>query len=137
MKNNKKIAVRVMIVLAIFVVVMVGIMSLTFMKTFKAIDAINVNNNDLVVALNSVDDGTYVGECSPSSLTSATVEVTVKNHKIENIKLLEHVYGKGKPAEVITGKVVKAQSLEVDLVSGATGSSKVILKAIENAVLKK
>jgi uncharacterized protein with FMN-binding domain len=31
-------------------------------------------------------------------------------------------------------KIIEAQSLEVDVVSGATGSSKAILKAVENAL---
>jgi uncharacterized protein with FMN-binding domain len=42
----------------------------------------------------------------------------------------------GRPAEAITERVVAAQTTQVDAVSGATGSSRVILKAIENAVHK-
>jgi uncharacterized protein with FMN-binding domain len=49
---------------------------------------------------------------------------------------VKHVNGQGKPAEVITEKVIETQSLQVDVVSGATYSSKVILKAIENALAK-
>jgi uncharacterized protein with FMN-binding domain len=60
--------------------------------------------------------------------------VTINNHKITGIELVKHNHGQGAPAEVITGKVVEAQTLEVDIVSGATYSSKVILKAIENAL---
>jgi len=41
---------------------------------------------------------------------------------------------KGKPAEAIVDSVVAAQSLQVDIVSGATLSSKCILKAIEVAL---
>ena len=48
--------------------------------------------------------------------------------------MLEHKNGQGTPAEVIPEKVVETQTLEVDIVSGATYSSKVILKAIENAL---
>ena len=43
-------------------------------------------------------------------------------------------YDKGKPAKAIVPKIVDAQSLEVDAVAGATNSSKVIKKAIENAL---
>jgi uncharacterized protein with FMN-binding domain len=56
------------------------------------------------------------------------------NHKIEYIELVKHKNGRGGPAEIIPIKVVEAQSLDVDIVSGATSSSKVILKAIENAL---
>ena len=40
----------------------------------------------------------------------------------------------GEKAEVIIDKVMAEQSLEVDVVSGATLSSKCILNAIENAL---
>ncbi len=39
-------------------------------------------------------------------------------------------------AEIITDKVIDTQSLQVDAISGATYSSKTILKAIENALKK-
>ena len=58
----------------------------------------------------------------------------MKNHKIEDIQLLNHRNGKGKAAEVIPEKVVLSQSLKVDTITGATVSSKVILKAIEVAL---
>lgn len=57
--------------------------------------------------------------------------VTVKDHKIVDILLLNHKNNKGKIGEVINEKVLMAQSLQVDTVSGTTNSSKVILKAIE------
>lgn len=50
------------------------------------------------------------------------------------IDLVKHNHGKGASAEIITDKVTEAQSLDVDIVSGATSSSKVILKAIEDAL---
>ena len=42
--------------------------------------------------------------------------------------------GKGSQAEKIVNEVVNKQSLDVDLVSGATISSKVIIKSVENAL---
>lgn len=83
--------------------------------------------------LDSVSDGSYIGSCD-ALVIGAKVEVTVKDHRITEIVLLEHKTERGKPAEVIPDRVVKAQSLQVDTVTGATNSSKVILKAIENAV---
>lgn len=85
------------------------------------------------VNLSMVGDGVYTGSYD-AILVSAKVRVTVKNHRIEGIELVEHNNGRGKPAEVIPDKVLAAQSLEVDVISGATSSSKVILKAIENAL---
>jgi uncharacterized protein with FMN-binding domain len=53
---------------------------------------------------------------------------------IQNIDLIKHFNGRGEKAEVIIPKVVEAQSLKVDVVSGATASSKAILKAVETAL---
>lgn len=86
------------------------------------------------VNLREVKDGTYQGSCD-ASLVAADVNVTVKEHKITDITLLRHKNDKGQKAEVMPQKVVKAQSLKVDTVSGATNSSKVILKAIETALV--
>lgn len=62
--------------------------------------------------------------------------VTVRDHLIIDIELVEHETGKGQSAEIIPKKVIEQQSLKVDHVSGATYSSKVILKAIQDALLK-
>jgi len=83
--------------------------------------------------LERVSDGTYIGSCD-ALVIGAKVEVTVKDHKITDISLLEHKTERSKPAEVIPDRVIKAQSLQVDTITGATNSSKVLLKAIENAV---
>lgn len=50
--------------------------------------------------------------------------------------MLEHQNGLGKKAGIINKSVIDNQTLKVDSVSGATVSSKVILKAIENALSK-
>lgn len=83
--------------------------------------------------LANIEDGTYVGSYSMFPVT-AEVKVTVQDHLITSIELTKHNHGKGAAAEVIPSKVVEAQSLQVDAVSGATYSSKVIMKAIENAL---
>ena len=93
--------------------------------------------NDMEIAqieLTTIKDGIYTGSYSAFPV-SAEVSVTVKDHVITAIELIKHNNGQGAPAEVIPGKVVESQSLQVDSVSGATYSSRVILKAIENALL--
>ncbi|NCC85175.1 MAG: FMN-binding protein [Clostridia bacterium] len=47
---------------------------------------------------------------------------------------MKHVNGMGQAAEALPSQVVEAQTLQVDLVSGASFSSKVILLAIEDAL---
>ena len=88
------------------------------------------------VDLSKISDGKYTGKYEMFPV-SAVVDVTVKAHQISKIDLIKHVNGKGAAAETIPDAVVKAGSLKVDAVSGATFSSKVILKAIENALNSK
>jgi len=85
------------------------------------------------VNLAEISDGDYQGSYSVFPV-SVIVKVTVENHKIINIELIEHFNGQGTPAEILLDKVEESQSLQVDIISGATYSSKVILKAIENAL---
>lgn len=87
------------------------------------------------VNLMEMDDGVYKGSYGTFPI-SVIVDVTLKDHKITEIDIVEHSNGQGEPAEVITKKVIEKQSMEVDSISGATYSSKFILKAIEDALTK-
>lgn len=107
-----------------------GIKSYIDLRTYqKQVDDITISNVDV----SKVADGTYTGSYEVLWV-AAEVKVTVRNHKIEEIELVNHKNGRGAPAEIIPDKVIESQSLQVDMVSGATSSSKVILKAIENAL---
>lgn len=88
------------------------------------------------VDFSQVADGVYVGDCDVDFIY-AKVQVTVENGKATDIQILEHRNERGAPAEAIIDAVVQKQSLSVDTVSGATNSSRVILKAVENAVSQK
>ncbi len=85
----------------------------------------------------AVRDGDYEGSQDNGAVT-ARVAVTVRGGKITAIKVLDHRHGPGKnhDAGAISDKVVAEQSLQVDAIAGATASSKVVLKAIENALTK-
>lgn len=87
------------------------------------------------VDLKSVQDGSYIGEYEEGPV-KAVVRVDVANNKITSIEIVKHKNGLGKKAEKITKEIEKAQSLDVDVVSGATLSSRVILKAVEIALEK-
>ena len=85
------------------------------------------------IDLTKVADGIYEGQCD-TGVVRAKVQVTVRDHRLESIELLEHENGRGTPAEAILDQMVQEQTTAVDAVSGATCSSKVIRKAVENAV---
>jgi len=84
----------------------------------------------------TLENGVYEGRCD-NGLVAAAVQVTVEGGKIMDIILTEHQYGMGQPAEAILDKIIQRQSIQVDVVAGATYSSNVIQKAIENALLIK
>jgi uncharacterized protein with FMN-binding domain len=85
------------------------------------------------IDLTVVEDGVYEGSYKALPI-SVEVLVTVSEHRITEIELVKHTNGQGEAAEAVTGSVMEAQSLQVDAVSGATYSSKVILLAIGAAL---
>ena len=68
-------------------------------------------------------------------MAKAIVNVKLAGRCIEKVAIVTHRTGKGKPTEAIVNDVVRRQSLVVDAVSGATRSSRVILKVIEVALM--
>lgn len=85
------------------------------------------------INISDIPDGVYIGEYDVDFIY-AKVEVTVQNGEITNINILEHRHERGKTAEVITDSIVDEQKIDVDAISGATNSSIVIKKAVENAL---
>ena len=86
--------------------------------------------------LTQFNDGVYRGIHDLSGTpVKVTLDVTVQDHRINKIEIIRHISSPiGKKAENIVDRVIERQNLEVDAVSGATASSKSILKAIENAL---
>ncbi len=88
------------------------------------------------VDISTVPDGVYVGEYDVNFIY-AKVEVTVQDGAITDITILQHKNGRGKSAEIITDRIIEEQKTDVDAISGATNSSVVIKKAVENALSEK
>jgi uncharacterized protein with FMN-binding domain len=116
------------------VILVVGIGVALFVKQSQ--DALNqlaktqITDVDLSVLADGVYDGSY-----SAFPVSVSVTVTVSDHVITAIRITKHDNGQGKPAEVIVDQVLEAQSLQVDVIAGATYSSKVILLAIRDALV--
>lgn len=123
------------------IIIAVLLIAIIIAGAFLARYFIRVNNYQASVAnityqsvgAENVPDGVYIGE-HDADFIYAKVEVTVKDEKITNIDILEHRNEKGAAAESIVDEIISKQSLNVDAVSGATNSSKVITKAIDNAL---
>ena len=85
------------------------------------------------IDITDVSDGIYIGEYDVNFIY-AKVEVTVEDGEIVSINILEHRHERGKAAEKVIEKIIEEQKTDVDAVSGATNSSTVIKKAVENAL---
>ena len=125
MKKKKKIIIMLLCII-LFLLISVSIKLKALVDDVNRITVSNPN-------IGNITDGVYVGEYSVTPVY-VKVEVSVIGHKITNIKIIEHENGLGGKAEKIADDVISRQSLEVDAVSGATVSSKCIIKAIENAL---
>lgn len=79
-------------------------------------------------------DGTYTGVGKGKNL-DLKVAVTIKDNKITNVEIVSNNETKGKEAlNTIPNKIVETQSTEVDVVSGATMTSKGIMEAVNDAL---
>lgn len=116
------------ILLCTILFVLIGA-SLYLKRLVNDVNSITVSNLNMA----NITDGIYVGKYSITPVY-VEVEASVTEHKITNIKIIEHENGLGGKVEKIVDDVISRQSLEVDAVSGATVSSKCIIKAIENAL---
>ena len=84
--------------------------------------------------LGRIPDGTYTGTELVFPVR-AKVAVGVQGGRLSSFTILGHFSSShGKPAEQLASIVLEKQTLLVDAVAGATISSKVILKAAENAL---
>jgi len=129
---NMKKKIFIGLIIAVVLISITVISTIVFLNNnLKALSGMTPGDIDL----SSIEDGEYTGSysCFP---VSAEVKVTVSNHQITDIEILKHVNGQGAPAEAITDYIIDAQSLDVEIVTGATYSSKVIIKAVENALIQ-
>jgi uncharacterized protein with FMN-binding domain len=84
--------------------------------------------------LSSVADGTYEGNYALNRWTN-TLKVTVMDHKITDIIILKDVVFKlDAVSKGVISEVIRKQSLDIDIQSGATVTTKAYLKSIEAAM---
>ncbi len=85
--------------------------------------------------LSKIADGVYPGTFG-DFLVSVDLEVTVKDHRIAGIIIKKQDCGPGYEALETVDRIIEAQNLRVDAVTGATGSSKTIMIAVGRALKK-
>lgn len=104
---------------------------INFIHYKQKINSITYSNKDIKL----LKDGIYEGEYN-AILIQAKVRILIKDKKIYSIDLVEYHYERGIAAKIIIKDIIKKQKIDVDNIAGATNSSKVIKKAIDNALFK-
>lgn len=126
MKKALKI-IGALVVLFIFVGI---IMSFIFMTGLDKGQKAEVG----ILNLNTVVDGSYEGSYSLNRWSN-TVKVTVKDHKMTDIVVLKDVVFKlDAVTKEVFSEVLRKQSLDIEIQSGATVTAKAYLKSIEAAL---
>ncbi len=117
----------------LIIVFVTAIVLLTALSRLAKVDYAGLKASIDAPALSAVADGRWEGRAFILPV-SVRVSVAVSGGKIQSIDLLKHFNGQGKPGEAVIGRVLAAQSVDVDAVAGATHSSLAILKAIADAL---
>jgi uncharacterized protein with FMN-binding domain len=126
MKRKGKIA------LFAFILVAIAIAIFSFFLFYGKEETLNLVITD--IDFSKIPDGIYSGSYNKGRF-GYRVEVDVRDGRILNI----NVINKPKVSlvdipEKIINRVIEKQSLNIDTITGATVTSKAILKAIENAL---
>ena len=118
------------IAMAVLLVAHVALGVGSFSQYQREMTAVSVGT----LSAEGIPDGEYDGSCDVGYI-QARVHVTVEGGKITDIDLVEHRNERGAAGEGVIDEILSSQALPVDSISGATNSSRVIQKAIENALL--
>jgi len=128
-KSHKKaVIITIVCVVLVIILAIVGF-TLWFTHGLSSYAKMPIKKFDFL----KVPDGTYKGSFNGGRFSN-TVMVTVKNHKVTDIAILKDVTFKMSKVSQLFGRVIKAQSLNVDTLTGATVTSKAFLKSVENAL---
>lgn len=129
----KKISISILTVLTVVVFLIISAYCFGIRPLFnsqKQVESMEISDINLA----ELTDGTYAGGFNYGK-NKYYVNVTVRNHLIREIEVSvnrdsEYI----RKGRTVIDHVLQSQSLQVDIISGATRTSKSILKAIENAL---
>lgn len=86
------------------------------------------------VDINEIRDGDYIGAFSYGGF-KYEVKTIVVDHKIKDIVILHNRDTKhARRAEGVVSEILESQTPNVDAISGATTTSKALMKAVENSL---
>ena len=141
-KRKGKMGVWIIVFVIIGVLVLaLGAVMLVFEPGRREAMAVSVGQVDFDHLRDGVYTGTYEG--TKDHLRDAKVTVTINEGEVSGIQVIEGALANekqsseirnGQSIDTLFQRVMEADSLQVDTISGATISSKVHLKALENAL---
>lgn len=85
--------------------------------------------------MSQVEDGTY-NATTVTSFIHVTLEVTVKDHKIQNIQIIENYGSKGKHVEPIIQSMIENNSSVVQAINGEELASMAFISCANTAIKK-
>ena len=119
-------------VLIVFVVVVIISSGALFYMTRGLSRGKNLVIND--INLTELEDGYYQGKYEDGRWSNE-VEVEINNNKISRVKIIDDItFSQPEIKEKIFKRVIEKQTLDVDIVSEATVTTKAYLKSIEIAL---
>lgn len=130
---KRKIVKGLIISICILLVLSIGVYVFYILPSERKLDAVRTMAIENI-NLDKIEDGIYNGEYHYGTFTYK-VKVSVQQHKINDIKVTDNRDSShAKKAEEVINNVLESQKINVDVISGATTTSKALLKAIENAL---
>ncbi|UCD06460.1 MAG: FMN-binding protein [candidate division WOR-3 bacterium] len=123
---------KILLVLGVFLILIIAFCFAFFFRTqqmVKRIESIKISDVDLA----QIVDGVYAGGFG-DFLVDVQLEVTVKDHKIKKIEIIKQRAGPGCETIETIDRILDAQSPKVDVVTGAIGSSRSIMIAVQSAL---
>ena len=124
-KVNRKIVILSGLIIG-FLLTMSSVMQYSQLVHYRSLPVNEIN-------LSNIDDGEYIGKANYGF--EYEVKVHIKNHNIDNIEIVKNrdsFYAR--LAEGIKHKIIREQKVNIDAVTGATTTSKILMKAVETAV---
>lgn len=86
-------------------------------------------------------DGTYTGQAEQTRYGAVQVQITVSGGRITNVTVPEYPSGNGRDQQInsyaipqLVTETLSAQSADVDMVSGATYTSRGYLQSLQSAI---
>lgn len=125
MKKGKK----ALLIVGIVFIALVGILAIVTLNGMGYVRKMTVDPVDL----SKIADGAYTGSFTRGRF-SYSVEVTLKDHRIEAVKSTGAGQAMGAVMQQIFDRIVQDQSVVVDTVSGASLTTRAAAKAVENAL---